>query len=150
MFLGKRYATFCHFHLISVFLHLFTSPVCPLTPPLLSPSPILSPFSAELEIKHCHLPTHCTLLCSLGCESAHYSNKYLRGIRGILRVTSKKPAHPQPLSATCFCWSPILFTWTGFNGSFFLLCLSNVKEHLANFQCKHVKDLQRLWLLFLH
>lgn len=53
---------------------------------LSSPSLPLSlslPLSVELEIKPCHLPTHRTLLCSLGCESAHYSNKYLRSVRGI-------------------------------------------------------------------
>lgn len=84
-------------------------------PPLLPPA---FP-SVGLEIKPCHLPTHCTLLCSLGCESAHYSNKYLRGVRGIRRATSKTPTHPQPFSVACSCWSPILFTWTGSNGLFF-------------------------------
>lgn len=73
-----------------VFLSLFNSLVS-----LSALPPSLSQFlSVELKIKLCHLPTYRTDLCSLGCESAHYSNKYLRGVRGILRATSKTPTHP--------------------------------------------------------
>lgn len=105
-------------------------------PPLLPPA---FP-SVGLEIKPCHLPTHCTLLCSLGCESAHYSNKYLRGVRGIYaEPLQRRPPTPNPsvllvLAGVLFCLpEPALMAC-------FSQHLSHVLEqHLAKFKCTHVQ-----------
>lgn len=74
-----------------------------------SPPALFLP-SVELEIKPCHLPTHCTLpLCSLGNESAHYSNKYLRGVGGISQATSKTPTRTPPNPSASLVLAEVLF-----------------------------------------
>lgn len=118
----------------SLFLSLFNSLVS-----LSSFPPSLSQLlSVELKIKPCHLPTYRTDLCSLGCESAHYSNKYLRGVRGILRATSKTPTHPSKPSmllvpaGVLFCLLELAL----------IACFS---RHLSHVQEQHLNGRARLF-----
>lgn len=130
-----------------IYLHLASSShiwlFIPLSPPLFlvnslvslsahSPPALFLP-SVELEIKPCHLPTHRTLpLCSLGNESAHYSNKYLRVVGGILPSHFKDATRPPPNPSALLVLAEVLFCLPE---PALMACFS---QHLSHVQERHL------------